>query len=111
MTKKENKTENKTEKVYQENWKDIIEKDGVIDLEQVKLELADFSFLIEQACSVYSELVGLSKPNYPADIIIKEHNERYLDKEIALEDVKDLIKGCSDKEELSEELLKYFKID
>lgn len=67
--KEENMSENEVEKIYQENWKEIIEKDGKVDLEQVKKELRDFSFMLEQVPLVYSEVSKglLSKPNYHVD--------------------------------------------
>jgi len=99
------------EKNYQENWKEIIEKDGKVDFEQVKKELSDYSFLLENVPIVYSELINLSYPNYPAHVILREHNERYICKEIVADDIEDMIKGCSDLEELKEALIDYFDIN
>lgn len=105
--KKEQKT---VEQVYQEDWKDIVEKDGVIDVEQVKMELADFSFMLEQVPLVYSELVGLSKPNYYASAIIGQHKERYLAKGTTKDDISDMIADHTDLDEFKEELIEYFEI-
>lgn len=99
------------EQNYRENWKEIIEKDGVVDLEQVKKELWDYSFLLENVPYVYSEIAGLSKPNYHAHVILERHEERFLSKRITQDDVMDMIKGCSDLEELKECLVEYFEIE
>ena len=98
---------------YQEDWKDIIEKDGVVDLEQVKKELCDYSFMLEQVPLVYSEVSKglLSKTNYYAHILIKHLEENFYDKGITQHDVADMIKGCSDLEELKEALVEYFEIE
>ena len=103
---------NKVEKKYQEFWKDIIEKDGEIDLEQVKKELSDYSFLLEQVPIVYCEISRqkLSKPHYHAGVLIQELEENFYDAECTKEDVRDMIVNCSDKEELVKELAKYFDI-
>lgn len=60
------------EGIYQSFWKDIVEKNGVIDIEQVKKELADYSFVLSEVSKVYTHVTGglLSKPNYHANGII-----------------------------------------
>lgn len=55
-------------------WKDIIVKDGSLDIEQVKKELEDFSFIMDQVPKVYCHLTRgrLSKLMYQAEAIIDE---------------------------------------
>ena len=91
----EEEIKEKTEEVYNEFWKDIIEnKDGTINKEQLKKELADFSVMIEEVPKVYSEITGgkLSKPLYSATTILSEFNELHLDKSITQEDLNNMIK-------------------
>lgn len=60
---------------YEQNWKDAIEnKDGSVNLDQVKRELFDYSNFLEEASKVYSELTGgrISKPNTMAFEVISE---------------------------------------
>lgn len=68
----EEKNEDDIEKVYRKFWKPIVEKDGVLDTEQVKKELYDFYNIIQNVPKVYSHITNglLSKPNYPADVVI-----------------------------------------
>lgn len=68
------------EETYKNFWKLIVEKDGEVDMKQVKKELHDFHFVMAQVSMVYSELTGgqLSKPHYYADGVITEVN-RYFD--------------------------------
>ncbi len=57
---------------YDRDWKDIVEKDGVLDLDQVARELSDYGVVMEQASKVYDELSGgrVSKPNTAAHHVI-----------------------------------------
>lgn len=76
------------EEIYQEFWKSIIEdKDGNIDIEQVKKELADYKMLLEEVPKVYNELTGFSKPHTRAEVIIDAINERMIDKQMAFDDL------------------------
>jgi hypothetical protein len=65
------------EEYYEKYWKDIIEKGGKINLDQVKRELFDYSFLMDQASKVYCEVTNglLSKTTYFADTIIAEYED------------------------------------
>lgn len=74
---------------YDNFWKDIIEKDGVIDFEQVKKELYDYSMMMEEVSKAYDEVTGgrISKPNTAAHHVIgyadencqAAYNEGYAD--------------------------------
>lgn len=60
---------------YPRYWDDIIfNPDGSINIDQVKKELSDYSFLMEQASKVYCYVTHgkMSKLNYKADTIIAE---------------------------------------
>lgn len=61
-------------------WEEILMKpDGTINLEQLKKELEDFSFIIHEVPKVYLHVTGdtLSKPNYHADGVISCADEHY----------------------------------
>lgn len=62
------------EETYENFWKLIVEKDGEVDMEQVKKELHDFHIVMNEVSKVYSHLTGgqLSKPHYYADDVISE---------------------------------------
>ena len=66
-----------TNKTYEEFWKPIVEKNGVVDFEQVKKELQDYRILLENVPKVYCEVTGgkLSYANYSAETIIQEYED------------------------------------
>jgi len=102
----------KFEENYQEFWKDIVEPEGKLDLEQVKKELSDYHFLLQEVPKVYHKITGcLSKPNYHSNIILSLHEEKYLDKDCTQCDVRDMIEDCSNKKELVKLLRDYFDIN
>lgn len=77
------------EETYQNFWKLIVEKDGEVDMEQVKKELHDFHFIMGEVSKVYDSLTGgqLSKPNYYADGVINEvHNYFNMLRQYEIED-------------------------
>lgn len=81
------------EESWESFWKEICTKeDGSLNIDQIKRELFDYSYLMKQAARVYSEVAGLSKTNYDATTIIKEYenklNERF--KDYAYEIINDL---------------------
>ena len=68
-------------KDYNEFWKPIIEKNGVLDIFQLKKELYDWHFAMGEVAKVYCEVTGgqLSKPTYYAEGVIgcyQDHLER-----------------------------------
>lgn len=69
--------EQRTERIYNDHWKKIIEKDGKVDLEAVKKELADFWFVLENAPRVYSAVTGgkITKIFYTSRTILKAAEE------------------------------------
>lgn len=67
------------EQIFQNFWKDIIcNADGTINVEQVKKELADFHFVMEQVPKVYCHITGdlLSKVMYDAGSVIACADDR-----------------------------------
>lgn len=65
------------EKVYREYWQEIVEKDGVIDVDQVKKELFDFHQVMGTFATVYCEITGnrLSKLLYDPQVYVNEFYE------------------------------------
>jgi hypothetical protein len=72
----------KVEKIYEEFWKPLVEKDGVLDIEQVKKELHDFYIMIQEVPKVYCEVTNgmVSKPLTSADIVIMYFNDTVQDR-------------------------------
>ena len=96
--------------VYNDFWKDIVEKKGEIDKDQLVRELYDWHYVMEQLPSIYSEITGglLSKPMYSKETVLSAYydanqrdvEENYVDKS----DIKSIIQGTkqTDKEKLME---------
>jgi hypothetical protein len=62
---------------YESFWADLVETgDGALNKDAVARELSDYSFLMDQVTTVYSELADLSKPNYHAHAILGVINDR-----------------------------------
>jgi hypothetical protein len=78
----------KVQKDYDEFWKDIVEKDGCVDLWLVKKELSDFRFIINQLPKIYMHITNgrLSKHMYTAETIIGIHDD------IRTEEIEEAIK-------------------
>jgi hypothetical protein len=69
------------EQEWERFWKEIVAPNGVVNLDQLKKELADYSFLMSQASLVYCHVANLSKVMYHADVIISE-SDNHVEKEI-----------------------------
>jgi len=67
------------EKEYDKFWKDIVEKDGVVDMDQVKKELSNYSMIIKEVSTVYMHVSGgrISNPNTKAYEVISVADEYY----------------------------------
>ena len=65
------------EKEYNEFWKDIVETDGVLDMDKIKRELFDFSVMISNVSLVYDHITRsrISKPLAKAKSVIEVHDE------------------------------------
>lgn len=60
------------EEVYEQFWKDLVEVDGEVNLEQVKKELSDFKWAMDNVPIVYGEITGYATSNIrviPSQII------------------------------------------
>lgn len=71
------------ERVYQDFWKEIIcDKDGKVDIEQVKKELCDYYKMLQEVPKVYSEVTGgvLGKPLYDAETVLSFFRDKYANK-------------------------------
>lgn len=62
---------------YEYFWKEIVEVNGVLNLDQVKRELFDFSFMINEVPKVYDHISGghISKPLTHAHHLIDKFDE------------------------------------
>lgn len=61
------------EQCYDDFWKEIVEnEDGSINLDQIKKELFDFCFMMDNTAEVFCEVSGnrISKPMTPASGVI-----------------------------------------
>ena len=66
------------EKHFKEFWEDIIIKDGVVDLEQVKKELSDFSEMMDRfqkVINIFGGTMGISKLTYTDEVYAQALNE------------------------------------
>ena len=97
-----------------EYWKTIIcNKDGTIDVEQLKLELHDYSLMLSEVPKVYIAVTGgmLSKPHYYADGVIQVFNERYGEKASAVDYLADdwdnVTEDCKTNEDYKKAIFKY----
>lgn len=73
---------------FDEVWRGLLYPNGELDIEEMKGNLIDFDFLIEQTVAVYSHVTGgrISKTNTCAEAVISEadaHYERLARDEIA----------------------------
>ncbi len=101
------------EKDFEDFWKDIVVKNGKVDIEQVKKELHDYHILLKEVPEVYMEVSGgrISKPNTLASEVISEFNEQNLNKEITKDDVKMMINDYNTLRELVDALKDYFDLE
>jgi hypothetical protein len=109
---------NEVEQVFQEFWADIVcNEDGSINMEQVKKELSDYSFMLDEVPKVYSEVTGglLSKPNYYAESVLSVFRERYADKAWAIrllpDDWDDITADCVTNEDYKKAIFAYLEVD
>ena len=101
------------EKEYEEFWKDIVEDDGVLNKEQIKKELYDFSMVMVNCSKAYSEMTcgNITKPNTYFSEVLGIFQEKFWYVEHIKDDVKDMIKSCSNIDELKQELIEYFDLE
>ena len=62
-------------KEYNDNWKDLVETNGKMDLGKVARELSDYWIAIGEVAKVYSEISGgrLSKITYKAEGVLADY--------------------------------------
>jgi hypothetical protein len=108
------KAENvEVEKEWNDFWKDIVcNEDESVNIEQLKKELSDYSFILRQVPKVYSHITNgtLSKVNYKAETVINEfefHQTSMIEKEMAKDDLLMMLNG-EISEDLKQEIEKYF---
>ena len=96
--------DDKLEKI-KEDW-DWLYKNGKLDEEAVLKEISDYDFILEEVPKVYEEITGglLSKLMYPARVVLSEFNERFWDKKIIIDDIKEMMQSSKTLEDLKEEL-------
>lgn len=75
---------NGTRPTPEQNWIDFWEplltnKDGSVNMAAVKNELSDWHYCMGEYAKVYMHISGglLSKPNYPAEIMIQHADDHY----------------------------------
>lgn len=71
------------EQVFQEFWAEIVQSNGVLDVDQVKRELFDYHAMLKEVPKVYDVVTGgrISKPNTSATAVIGEF-EALIEREI-----------------------------
>jgi hypothetical protein len=87
------------EQTYNDFWKEIVEnEDGTINIEQVKKELSDYYFLLQQVPAVYSAVTNgtLSKTTYNAETVITEYEDCLNENYIMKDDLRDIMKTTED---------------
>lgn len=67
------------ESIYESYWKSIVEKDGVLDVEQVKKELFDFWQVMQLVPPVYCHVTGgqISKLLTDPDAVMSVADDHY----------------------------------
>ena len=97
-----------------EYWQSIIcNEDGTINVDQLKLELHDYSLMLGEVPKVYVEVTGgmLSNPHYYADGVIRAFRETYGDKADAVnylvDDWDDVTAECTTNEEYKKAIFEY----
>ncbi len=97
---------------YNEFWKAIVEnEDGTLNKDQVMRELSDYSMVIENCTSAYSTMTNqrISKPNTCFFEVEAIFNEKYIQNDIAAEDlIKNVITKDMNYEEIIKEIRDYF---
>lgn len=95
------------EEEYNDFWKDIVENpDGSLNVEQVKKELSDYSFLLHGIPLIYGEVTGgmEGEPNTMPEAVIRRFNDhvtKLLDE--AIEEERELVaEEMGEREEMGE---------
>ena len=86
-------TDEEVQREWEEFWAPIVEKEGELDVEQVKKERYDWSKAMDEVGKVYCAITGnrLSKPTYPAEVVLGAYEEE-------LEKERGLCRECGEEE-------------
>lgn len=98
---------------YEDFWKDIVEnEDGTLNKDQVMRELSDYSMVMDNCARAYYHMTNgkISKQNTCFYEVLNVFDELFLDKEVVVEDISQLIQN-NNLEELRNELKDYFGIE
>ncbi len=97
---------------YEEFWKDIVEnEDGTLNKDQVMRELSDYSMVMDNCAKAYSTMTKqrISKQNTMFFEVEGIFNELYLDNDIVVDDMVEILKE-NDINELKKQIRDYFNI-
>lgn len=97
---------------YEEFWKDIVEKeDGTLNKDQVMRELSDYSMVMDNCARAYSTMTKqrISKQNTMFFEVEGIFNELYLDNDIVVDDMIEILKE-NNIDTLKQEIRDYFGI-
>ena len=104
------------EKTYQEEyedfWKSIVEnEDGTLNKDQIMRELSDYSMVMDNCARAYCLMTKqrISKQNTMFFEVEGIFEDLYLDKDIVVDDMIEILKS-NDLKELKEEIKDYFGI-
>ena len=103
----------KVQENYDKNWKHIVEKDGVLDKEQIKKELSDYSFVLANTTAIMDGVTDgrISKPFTHSFEVLKVVEENKLSKNMVKDDVKGMLEYHDTLEGLKKEITDYFDIE
>jgi hypothetical protein len=92
------------EEIWNRNWKHILIKEGIFDLQQLKKELADFTNILSEARNVYSHITGntLSSCTYKSKTVIEQTERHYRDHYLDLIKT-ELLKGLTEDNVITED--------
>jgi len=95
---------------YEKFWKDLVETNGVLDLDKVQRELFDFRFLMKEVPKVYMVVSGggISHANTYAHEVVALFNEKFYEKDIVKDDMESIFKEEMSAEEKLKEIEDYF---
>ena len=99
-------------KEYEEFWKDVVEnEDGTLNKDQVMRELSDYSMVMNNCAKAYCVMTKqrISKQNTMFFEVERVFNELYLDKDIVVDDIIEILKE-EDINKLKETIRDYFDI-
>ena len=99
-------------KDYEEFWKDIVEnEDGTLNKDQVMRELSDYLMVMDNCARAYCTMTKqrISKQNTMFFEVEGIFNELYLDNDIVVDDMVEILKE-NDIDALKQEIRDYFGI-